>query len=85
MAHTRLIHDTARDMANATVCVFASTLREEEQLEAFRELYDLFKVHLNNFVLVQSRERARLTGGHPAATVSDGTDTEVKAASRESC
>lgn len=63
MTPPRLIHDTARDLAAATVGVFSSLLREEEQVEAFRELYGLIKCHLEHFVLTQAREQKRLYGG----------------------
>jgi hypothetical protein len=41
MADQSLQHDTAVSMARALVEIIAPCLRQEEQLEAFREFYDV--------------------------------------------
>lgn len=78
MSDTRLINDAARDLAKAVVRIFASLLRDEEMIDAFREVYDLTKVHLEHFVLTHRHELRRLAAlptGEPKAP----TSPDVKA------
>jgi hypothetical protein len=60
MAGDSLIHDVAWEMAKEIVRIFAPCLREEEQLEAFREVYELVKEGLKQFQEKESRRQHRL-------------------------
>jgi hypothetical protein len=57
---TRAIHDAAHRLAVATVELFSGCLREEEKVEAYRETYDLAKLHIEHLLLSLAHERRRL-------------------------
>jgi hypothetical protein len=60
VADKRLIHDHAWATAAAVVRLFAGCLREEEQVEAFHEVYELLKSELAAMLTRRDREMARL-------------------------
>jgi hypothetical protein len=59
--HDRLIHDTAHRAAVEVLNVFAPLLREEEQLDAYREVMPIVSEALVRFQEALAREQARLS------------------------
>lgn len=70
MGATAISHDVAYRTSLRVVQVFAPLLRDEEQVDAVREVYPLVKAALAAFAERTERERRRLgrPGDRPVAT-----------------
>jgi hypothetical protein len=58
--HRRIIHDVAHGATVEVLRVFAPLLREEEQLDAYREVMPILTGALVRFEASLTRERTRL-------------------------
>ncbi len=63
MANERLIHDVAVATSKHILEVISPCLREEEQRDAFQEIYDRVKAGIQVFDLQQARLAERLDPG----------------------
>ena len=63
MANKRLIHDVAFATSRHILEVFAGCLREEEQRDAFAEIYDRVKAGIECFEIQSNRLERRLHPG----------------------
>jgi hypothetical protein len=63
VANQRLIHDVAFATSRSILEVIAGCLREEEQREAFAEIYERVKAGIESFELHSSRLESRLRPG----------------------
>lgn len=65
MGDKRRVHDETRQAARDVVVVFAGCLREEERIDAFREVYGLFKARLGAFPSDGTESDERPAKGSP--------------------
>jgi hypothetical protein len=63
VGNDRLIHDAAFALSRGILSVFAPCLREEEQREAFREVYERVKAGIERFEIESDRMAQRLRPG----------------------
>jgi hypothetical protein len=63
VANQRLIHDVAFATSRGILEVIAGCLREEEQREAFAEIYERVKAGIESFELHSDRMESRLRPG----------------------
>jgi hypothetical protein len=63
LANQRLIHDVAFATSRHILEVFACCLREEEQRDAFAEIYERVKAGIECFELRTNRLQSRLRPG----------------------
>ncbi len=63
MANQRLINEVALSTSRSILKVFARCLREEEQRDAFAEIYDRVKEGLEFYELSRNRMQCRLHPG----------------------
>ena len=63
MGNQRLTHDVAFATSRSILEVFSSCLREEEQREAFAEIYERVKAGIESFELHSNRMESRLRPG----------------------
>lgn len=63
VANQRLIHDVAFATSRHILEVFASCLREEEQRDAFQEIYERVKAGIECFEIHSNRMAKRLNPG----------------------
>jgi hypothetical protein len=63
VVNQRLIHDVAFATSRSILEVIVGCLREEEQREAFAEIYDRVKAGIEWFELHSSRIESRLRPG----------------------
>jgi hypothetical protein len=59
--HERIVHDAAHRAALKILNIFAPLLREEEQLDAYREVMPIVSDALKRFEESLARQRARLS------------------------
>jgi len=63
VGNQRLIHDVAFATSRSILEVFAGCLTEEEQREAFAEIYERVKAGIETFELHSERMESRLRPG----------------------
>ena len=63
MVNQRLIHDVAFATSRSILEVIAGLLREEEQREAFAEIYERVKAGIESYELHNDRMESRLHPG----------------------
>jgi hypothetical protein len=63
VVNQRLIHDVAFATSRSILEVIAGCLREEEQRDAFAEIYDRVKAGIERFELHSNRMESRLRPG----------------------